>query len=147
MEPWLLWLIGFVLLLIVEMVTPGTFYFVCFAAACLVAAPVEYFLGNTVVSWGAFIVASAGLIVAARPLVRTYLHHETVPSNVDALIGRRGKVIKAIAAHDAGVVKIGAEEWRAVLAEAGPGQGVAEGETVEILAVEGAHVKVRKPLA
>ncbi len=63
-------------------------------------------------------------------------------SNVDAVIGKTGVVLKKIAPHEAGQVKVGDEVWRAELAGA---QDSARdtGTEVKVESVEGVTLKVR----
>jgi len=63
-------------------------------------------------------------------------------SNVDAIMGKSGVVTKRIAPRDAGLVKVGAEEWRAELT---PGDEAARevGATITVTSVEGVTLKVR----
>ena len=67
---------------------------------------------------------------------------ETTPSNVDAVVGRSGVVTQRIAAHEAGRVKVGDEEWRAALAPGADG-GREAGQTVKVEAVDGVTLMVR----
>ena len=68
----------------------------------------------------------------------TVKHHH---SNVDALIGKIGVVTKRIALHEAGMVKVGAEIWRA---EVTGEEGAKEpGVEVSVQSVEGVTLKVR----
>jgi membrane protein implicated in regulation of membrane protease activity len=69
----------------------------------------------------------------------TVKHH---PSNVDALIGKIGVVTKRVAMHEAGMVKVGAEVWRAELV--GGEQSAKEpGVEIRVESVEGVTLKVR----
>jgi len=69
----------------------------------------------------------------------TVKHHH---SNVDALIGKIGVVTKRIALHEAGMVKVGTEVWRAELA-AGEDSAKEPGVEICIQSVEGVTLKVR----
>ena len=51
-------------------------------------------------------------------------------SNVDALIGRQGKVIETIPQGECGYVKIDGDEWRSVSAD---GQEIPAGTTVQVV--------------
>jgi membrane protein implicated in regulation of membrane protease activity len=63
-------------------------------------------------------------------------------SNVDAVLGKTGVVTKRIAAPDAGIVKLGSEEWRAELADVHESPREV-GATVTVSSVEGVTLKVR----
>jgi membrane protein implicated in regulation of membrane protease activity len=94
----------------------------------------------------------AGLIAAAvlallyfaffRSWLKSKLAVKEQHSNVDAVLGKTGVVTKRIAARDAGIVKVGAEEWRAELAD--DAESPREiGATVTVNSVEGVTLKVR----
>jgi membrane protein implicated in regulation of membrane protease activity len=89
-------------------------------------------------------VLCAVYILIGRRWVRKKLHLGTpeVKSNADAVLGERGMVIAPIAAHQAGRVRVGAEEWRAVLAPgaAGPFEAGAE---ITVAGVDGVTLQVR----
>jgi membrane protein implicated in regulation of membrane protease activity len=92
------------------------------------------------------LLAAGGLALLYFAVLRNWLkakatvkHH---PSNVDALIGKTGVVTKRIALHEAGMVKVGAEVWRAELAG---GEEIAKepGVEISVQSVEGVTLKVR----
>ena len=63
-------------------------------------------------------------------------------SNVDAVVGKTGVVTKRIAVREPGMVKVGAEIWRAELA--GGDEAVRDaGAVVVVQSVEGVTLKVR----
>jgi len=51
LDPWKIWAITAVVLLIVEMLTPGLFFFVCLALGAGAAALAAYFTSNPLVPW------------------------------------------------------------------------------------------------
>jgi membrane protein implicated in regulation of membrane protease activity len=63
-------------------------------------------------------------------------------SNVDAVVGKTGVVTKRIAVRDPGMVKVGAEIWRAELA-AGDEVAKDAGAVVVVQSVEGVTLRVR----
>jgi membrane protein implicated in regulation of membrane protease activity len=96
--------------------------------------------------------ANVGLLAAAilaliyfavfRSWLKSKLTVRDQASNVDAVLGKSGVVTKRIAPRDAGLVKIGAEEWRAELAHGD--ETVREvGTTITVISVEGVTFKVR----
>ena len=94
----------------------------------------------------------AGLIAAAvlallyfaffRSWLKSKLAVKEQSSNVDAVLGKIGVVTKRIGVTDAGIVKVGAEEWRAELADASASPREI-GTTVTVSSVEGVTLKVR----
>jgi membrane protein implicated in regulation of membrane protease activity len=90
--------------------------------------------------------AAGGLALLYFAVFRSWLKsklavHEQ-PSNVDAVLGKTGVVTKRIAARDSGLVKVGAEEWRAELLDAADAAREV-GATVTVSSIEGVTLKVR----
>ena len=61
-------------------------------------------------------------------------------TGVETLIGRHGRVLKALAPE--GMIRIQAETWKASLLD--PTQTAAIGETVEVMAIRGLTLLVRR---
>lgn len=113
-------------------------------------------IGGSLAAGGAiglfFHSANAGLISAGalafvylaflRRWLRAKLTVKTTPMNVDAVVGKTALVLKRIAPHEPGQVKVGDEVWRAELAQ--PEDAPREaGARVTVEAVEGVTLKVR----
>jgi membrane protein implicated in regulation of membrane protease activity len=77
-----------------------------------------------------------------RSWLKSRLAVHEQPSNVDAVLGKTGVVTKRIGARDAGLVKVGAEEWRAELVDAADAAREV-GQTVTVSSVDGVTLKVR----
>jgi membrane protein implicated in regulation of membrane protease activity len=77
-----------------------------------------------------------------RSWLKSKLTVKNIASNVDAVVGKTGVVTKRIAPSEAGMVKVGAEVWRAELAGA---EDAARdlGAQVTVQSVEGVTLKVR----
>ena len=80
-------------------------------------------------------------IVASRPLAKKYLKTQTVSTNYDRVIGQHGLVLKRIDADTRGEVKVLSTEWSASSLD---NSTLEVGDYCEILAVEGAHLVVKK---
>ena len=93
---------------------------------------------------GFFAAGGLALIYFAlfRGWLRSKLQSRSQPSNVDAVVGRTGVVTKRIAPRECGLVKVGAEEWRAELAsEADAAREI--GVVVTVASVDGVTLRVR----
>lgn len=139
MQNWMMWMIVAVILFIVEMVTPGTFFLACFAIGALLAACLAYLHMPAAAVWSSFFGSSILLVLFARPLVKRLLKTGDHASNVDELIGKEALVLEGIEPHKPGIVKVGGEQWKAEASEP-----IAVGARVEIVKIEGTRVIVTK---
>jgi membrane protein implicated in regulation of membrane protease activity len=76
-------------------------------------------------------------------LGRRYVHRWTTVSkaktNIDAIIGRQGIVLKSIARNVDGLVKVGNEQWRARAKD-----DIKEGDEIVVISVSGVTLIVEK---
>ncbi len=145
MQPWHLWTIAGLLLLILEMVTPA-FFFASFGVAALLTAIAASAGFDTTGQLATFATVSILCIAAVRPLFVRYVYKSAEPArvNIHALIGQSGNVVDAIGAgDDTGRVKVGSEEWRAINESGDP---LPPGTRVEITSVNSAILTVRPRL-
>jgi membrane protein implicated in regulation of membrane protease activity len=114
MDDWVLWLILAVVFAVGEIATLG-FFLAPFAAGAAVAAVVSAAGAGLVFSLAIFLAIAAGLLVALRPVARSY--RKTPPqirTGTAALVGRDAMVVERIANNEgAGCVKIDGEVWTA----------------------------------
>ena len=143
MEAWHYWLIAGLLLIILEIFTPGfvlaSFGIGCFAAGLSASFGMSFYFQIFLFSAGTLLV-----FFGIRPLFKKYLLPPRVeePTNVAALEGKSGRVTETVDNNnDSGRVKIGGEDWRAVAED---NQVYKEGETVQTIRVEGTKVFVKK---
>jgi len=112
-----------------ELVSIGT----AFVLGGLVAWPLD--------SWLVAVITTAILCLAyvsvARKYIRRWVQVRTTPTNVDAVIGRSGVVIKGIDRSKPGRVRVGAENWRASAEEE-----IQEGTEITVTGVRGATLIV-----
>ncbi len=89
------------------------------------------------------VIVTSVICVAYVALGRRYVHRWTVvkkaKTNIDAIIGRQGIVLKNIARNVDGRVKVGSEQWRARAEE-----DVKQGEEIVVTSVSGATLIVKK---
>ena len=100
-----------------------------FVLGGLVAWPLDSWLVAVIVTGVLCLV----YITVARKYIRQWVQVRTTPTNVDAIIGRSGVVIKDIARNTPGRVQVGAEEWRASSEEE-----IGEGVEITVTGVRGA---------
>jgi membrane protein implicated in regulation of membrane protease activity len=96
-----------------EIATAGTFFLFPFGIGAAVACVLAFLSVALGVQWLAFVLASFAVFAATRPIARR-LDAAGPVTGVGAgrLIGMQGLVLDAVDG-DAGIVRIGGEEWRA----------------------------------
>ncbi len=87
------------------------------------------------------VVVASGIVGFYLYKIRETLRLKRVWGDLSELVGRRGIVKKAIEPGGEGVVLVGSELWTAVSES---GEGVGEGEAVEVVGVEGFKLVVRR---
>ena len=136
------WVVVALVLVALETVTVA-FIGIYLAAGALCAAVVAAFDGALWLQLVVFAVVSASTLYLTRPALRSrFVNAPLVPSNVPALVGRRGVVVIAIPAGTGGrgQVRIGTEDWSARSTEETP---IEVGVTVEVVSIEGVAALVR----
>ena len=139
MENWVIWLIVVVVLFILEMVTPGAFFFACLGLGALLTSLVSYFHAPQWSLWLTFFGSSVLFILIARPIAKKFMKGESRPSNIDELVGKEGIVTETIVPHKSGQVKVRGEIWKAEASEE-----ISLDSLIEIQKVEGTHLVVKK---
>jgi membrane protein implicated in regulation of membrane protease activity len=114
MDAWVIWLIFAVVFAVGEIATLG-FFLAPFAGGAALAAIVSAAGAGAAVSWAAFLVVSAVLLAALRPLARS---HRRMPAQLRtgtaALVGRTATVVERVHnLEDTGCVKLEGENWTA----------------------------------
>jgi len=132
-----IWLAAAVIFLIIELMTPALL-FICFVVGSVAAGIYSYFSPDQYY-WqiGIFVFVSLILLPPTRILAKRLNKSSTQKSNVDALIGKVGKVTKAIDPDDGGQVQVGGEVWIA-----GASQKIDAGARVKVISVSGARLYV-----
>ena len=94
-------------------------------------------------SWVLTVIITAIICIAYVALGRRYVHRRMAVSkartNIDAIIGREGIVLRSIAKNVDGLVKVGNEQWRARAEE-----DIKKGDEIIVTGVSGATLTVKK---
>jgi len=135
----IIWLILLVVFILVEASTV-TMVSLWFAAGALAALAVSYLVDAMWVQITVFLLVSAILLYALRPLARKHFTPKLTRTNVDAVIGAVGPVTVAIDnVAAAGQVKLGAVTWTARSTQGDP---IEAGTVVKVDRIEGVKVYV-----
>jgi len=138
----ILWIIVSAIFLIIEVGHPGLFFFIPFALGAFATGLVSLWFTSLAVQGFFFLAISAGAFFVLHSLlnVRHRMATGTQHTNVDALVGQHGIVVKSITPLNPGYVRVHSEEW---LARSTHDTNLDTGTIIEIVAVRGAHVLVR----
>jgi|DEB0MinimDraft_10_1074344.scaffolds.fasta_scaffold02768_9 membrane protein implicated in regulation of membrane protease activity len=141
---WILVIAGF---LIGEMFTPGTFFFLPFAAGALAAAIAAFAGGSIGLQWILFVGIAALTSFAFIPL-RRRLDRIQPPVGVGSqrVLHQDGTITTDISPGPtgAGSVRIGREEWRA---ESLDHESIPAGTSVRVVEVRGTGVVVKRVMS
>ena len=134
-----IWGILFLAFIILEAVTVGLVS-IWFAAGALAAGICSFCGGEIWLQLVLFVGVSAILLALLRPFSKKFLKPKQVKTNIDALIGTTGKVIKTINNENfSGQVMLGAMEWTA---RSTTGEVIEAGTLVKVDAIEGVKLMV-----
>lgn len=134
-----LWFIAAGILALIEAISLGL---VCiwFAGGAVGAAIAAMLGASFLVQFIVFLVISAVLVAATRPLAKKRLNAKTEKTNVDALIGQTGIVEETVTPHKTGQVKADGKIWTATC-EAGE---IKKGAIVVIKSIKGVTIMVEE---
>lgn len=135
------WITACVLFLTAEILVPGTLFMLIFALAALLTALITLFTDSVWLLSFLFGVSALIGVMFVKPLLKRYVSegNHGRPSNIDAIIGSEGRVVKSIHPPDKGTVKVGHEEWLAVSEDRRP---LEAGTMVTVKKIEGATLIV-----
>ena len=139
MQPWIVWLIIALGFGAAELLTATLDLALLSGAALLTAGAAAIGLGVGL-QFVVFAVTAALMIGVVRPIARKHITHPPLMrSGTAALVGREATALTEVTKRS-GRVQIGGEEWTA--RPYNPDVTIAEGETVDVLAIEGATALV-----
>jgi len=134
-----LWLAAMAVFLIVEMAVPGLI-FGCFAVGALGGAVTATFTDSYLIQLAVFAFLTIILIPLTRPLAKKITKPSPQKTNVDAMIGMTGVVVKAIDPDkEAGQVRVDGQVWMAMATEP-----IEEGIKIIVNKVQGARLYVSR---
>jgi len=139
---WIIWLVLFVAMLIIEAIGPALVS-IWFALGAVIALILSFI---PEVAWWieviVFVVISIATLLALRPILKRYIKRNNYNTNIDSFTGKRGYVIEDITYLRPGAVKIGDVSWTAI--PANKDEKIVENEIIEVVAVNGNKLIVKK---
>jgi len=137
----IIWTVLIIVFAVAEAFTLGLTS-IWFAAGAVVALLISFLKFPIYLQITVFLVATLVMLIYTRPVAQKYLRIGASKTNVTALLGESGIVLKRIDTYNLGQVKVKGQIWTA---KAEHGQDIARGDEVEIVAIEGVKLIV-KPL-
>ena len=139
---WIIWLVLFVAMLIIEAIGPALVS-IWFALGAVIALILSFI---PEVAWWieviVFVVISIATLLALRPILKRYIKRNNYNTNIDSFTGKRGYVIEDITYLRPGAVKIGDVSWTAIPVK--KKKKIVENEIIEVVAVNGNKLIVKK---
>lgn len=143
MQPYQIWLIAAIVLIIFE-ICSATFGAICFAIGAGFSALAASLGANLTWQIIIFAVASMLIFIFLRPFMMKFLDRKSkdVKTNADALVGRKAVVSERIdAAQHTGRVAVDGDDWKAVTAD---GSIIEKGVEVEIVKLDSIILTVKQ---
>lgn len=134
-----IWLASALLLILLEVGTPGLFFFVSFAFGALCASGMAFYGFSLYTQCGAALAGTAIAFAAIKYYTSKHKQQKHA-TNMDALIGQEGVIIEPIESHKAGRVKVGGEGWPAITKDK---RSFQKGTVVLIVDVQGNKLVVQ----
>ncbi len=139
MEPWMIWVGIGVICMIIEIFTPG-FLFMSFGIGAILTGLVSILVRGTAIQILIFAVITFILFLYLRKFSKKLISESSEETNIFALIGKTGMVVKEIPEDGKGYVKVGSEEWSAIAED---GKNIKDGQKILINSVEGNKLIVK----
>lgn len=135
------WLVIAILFLLLEIGSPGLFYFLSFSFGAALSSVLSMYgvslMGQSIL----FLIGSVGALMLLKRFVQKQEQGKKSETNIYALRGKHALVLVAIEPTKFGQIKIGGEQWSARAHDNGH---IEAGATVEVVAIRGAHIVVKK---
>lgn len=132
------WLIFFIILVIVELITVNLVT-IWFAFGALVTSLVSLYTTDTVILLAVFTLVSLLLLLITKPVVKKLKVKKVVATNLDQVIGKTGIVSVPIEKDKIGEVKVLGKRWSAY-----SDREISKDKKVKILSISGVKLKVEE---
>lgn len=138
---WLLWLVIGIAFAIAEIAYSG-FFLMWFCVGAFASLITSLFTSSILIQLGVFLIVSFILLITLTKRFTTqFSHKNSIPTNIDALIGKKGIVLETITSSTCGVgqVKLDGEIWSAITLD---NSSIEKGATVIIQEIRGVRLVV-----
>lgn len=138
MDAWVYWLLIVLILSFVEVITINLVT-IWFVFGGLIALGLSFVIDSFYIQFMIFGISGLVIMLFTRPLLNKLLKKEKEATNLDRVIGMTGVVTEEISKNKVGEVKVDGKKWSATSSVK-----ISEGEEVEIVAIDGVKLKVKK---
>lgn len=138
---WLVWLVVGIAFAIAEIAYSG-FFLIWFSVGAFISLIVSLLTPNIATQLLVFIIVSFTLLITLTKYFTTkFSHRDSIPTNIDALVGRSGIVLESIGknVNEVGQVKLDGEIWSATTSD---GTFIEKGSTVIVEEIRGVRLIV-----
>ena len=132
------WLIFFIILVIIELITVNLVT-IWFALGALITSLVSLYTTDTVILLAFFVITSLLLLILTKPVVKKLKVKKVVDTNLDQVIGKTGIVSVPIEKDKIGEVKVLGKTWSAY-----SDKEISKDKKVKILSISGVKLKVEE---
>lgn len=133
-----LWVLIIILLALAE-VTTVNLTTIWFVVSGLVSLILSFFIDNFLIQLGVFVILGIILLITTKSKLQALVNERREKTNLDRIVGMQGYVVEKITKRKNGAVKVDGKVWTAFA-----DQTIPKDSDVEILAIEGVKVKVKK---
>ena len=138
MELWGYWLLIIIILTTIEVITTNLVS-VWIIASAIISLIVSFFTDSFLIQFAIFVLGGAIFLLLTKPLLKKKLATKKIPTNIDRILGMKGKVTEKIMPNEIGEVYVDGKKWSAYSNET-----IEINELVIIEAINGVKLKVRK---
>ena len=138
MELWGYWLLIIIILTTIEVITTNLVS-VWFIASAIISLIVSFFTDSFLIQFAIFVLGGAIFLLLTKPLLKKKLATKKIPTNIDRILGMKGKVTEKIMPNEIGEVYVDGKKWSAYSNET-----IEINELVIIEAINGVKLKVKE---
>jgi len=144
---WAVWLGILIIMVVIEAMGPALVS-IWFAVGAFVSLVLSLFslIPDVIIPWWVqvvvFVIVSVITLILMRPVTKRCLKRNTINSNVDSLVGKRGVLEEEIKPFDPGVCRINDVLWTVVSTNGK--ETIAKESVVEVVAIQGNKLMVKK---
>jgi membrane protein implicated in regulation of membrane protease activity len=135
------WCIICFISVVLELVSPGLFFFLSFAIGSIFSGIVSLLDFDLTIQLAVFLITSIISFFSLRIWLKMTYKDTLHKTNVYALLGKKGIVVEDIKIPNKGLVKVNGEIWSAISKS---GQSYYKNTIVEVIDIKGINIIVQK---